>query len=219
MKLFRKLAVNVQSQMEAVAHQFENKEALSSSYIREYERIVATAKVKLARVDAEAARLEKEIERLASQAALWKKRARRVHTEDKDQALECVRRMQQARNARSDIEHELEEIRELKHQMAGDVDQAGRKLDDLKRRHRILAGRQSCAEALDGLPAEQARLPQDLDALYSRWETDVVARELHTRSLAPAADRLAAAFDRQEDEAALQMTLAEIVNDPNDRKE
>ena len=59
MKLFKKLAINVHSQVETLANQFENKEALSTSYIREYERIVAQAKVKLARVEAEVDRLAK----------------------------------------------------------------------------------------------------------------------------------------------------------------
>ena len=38
MKLFRKLAVSIHARAEAMASQLENKEAISTSYIREYER-------------------------------------------------------------------------------------------------------------------------------------------------------------------------------------
>ena len=110
MKLFKKLAVNFHSQVEAVANQFENKEALSSSYIREYERVVATAKVKLSRIEAEVVRLEKETDRLAAQTTLWKDRARRVHAADERQALECVRRMKRAQANHSAVLQELAEI-------------------------------------------------------------------------------------------------------------
>ncbi len=219
MKLFKKLAVNFHSQVEAVANQFENKEALSSSYIREYERVVATAKVKLSRIEAEVVRLEKETDRLAAQTTLWKDRARRVHAADERQALECVRRMKRAQANHSAVLQELAEIRDLKRRMTHDVDQAEQKLTDLKRRHRALAGRQSCAEAMDGLPCAEKCLPEDLDALYTRWETEVTAHELHTRTLTPETDRLAAAFDREEEEEDLRLTLTEIITDPDETKE
>ncbi len=219
MKLFKKMAVNFHSQVEAVANQFENKEALSSSYIREYERIVASAKVRLARVEAEAIRLEKESDRLTAQATLWAERARRVHAADENQALECVRRVKRVREQHSAVVQELEEIRALKRRMTHDVDRAGQKLADLKHRHQVLAGRQSCAEAMDGLPSSEKSRPEDLDALYTRWETEVTARELHTHSLAPETDRLAAAFDREEEEADLRLTLEEIITTPEENKE
>lgn len=219
MKLFKKLAVNMHSQVEAVANQFENKEALSASYIREYERIVAKAKVKLAQVTDEVVRLEKESRRLAGQAARWRDRARQVHAEDEDQALECVRRMQRMEADRSDRQAELDETRELQRQMARDLDAAHRKLGNLRRRHRLLAGRQTCADARDVLAPGDGSLPEDLDALYTRWETDVTAREIHVGTARPESDPLAAAFDRREAEADLRRTLAKIVSPSNAVKE
>jgi phage shock protein A len=219
MKLFRKLAVNVHSQVETLANQFENKEALSTSYIREYERIVAQAKVKLAQVEAEADRLEKQSAHLEAQAALWAERARRVHTTDQEKALACVRRMKKAQADQSLVVRELDETRNLKRRMAQDVEQTLHKLGDLKRRHRLLTGRQTCAEALNVVQPYEAGLPDEVDDLYTRWETDVTARELHNQTAAPATDSLAEAFDRHEEEDDLRLTLEALITSHNETKE
>ena len=219
MKLFKKLAINVHSQVETLANQFENKEALSTSYIREYERIVAQAKVKLARVEAEVDRLAKETAHLEAQAAQWADRARRVHTTDQEKALACVRRMKKAQSDQALVIRELAETRDLKRRMAHDVAQTLRKLDDLKRRHRLLAGRQTCAEALNALQPTEARLPDEVDDLYTRWETDVTARELHNQTVAPETDSLAEDFDRHEEEDDLRLTLEALITPLNETKE
>jgi phage shock protein A len=219
MKLFRKLAVNVHSQVETLANQFENKEALSTSYIREYERIVARAKVKLAQVGAAADRLEKQSAHLEAQAALWAERARRVYTTDQEKALACVRRMKKAQADQALVVRELDETRNLKRRMAQDVEQTVHKLGDLKRRHRLLTGRQTCAEALNVVQPDEAGLPDEIDELYTRWETDVTARELHNQTVAPPTDLLAEDFDRHEEEDDLRLTLEALITSHNETKE
>ncbi len=128
MRLFKKLAVQVCARADAMADQFENKEALSLSYIREYERVVAKAKVKLAQVEGEVHRLERETVRIEEQAALWVERARRVHATDESKALACVKRMQQDQALLTQTMRDLEETRSLKQKMAHDVDQLLAKL-------------------------------------------------------------------------------------------
>lgn len=66
----KKLAININSRMDVVAERFENREALSSAYIREYERIVAKAKVRLAQVDNEVARLKNNSRELGEKIQL-----------------------------------------------------------------------------------------------------------------------------------------------------
>jgi len=211
MKLFKKLAVQVHARAEAMANQFENKEALSLSYIREYERVVAKAKVKLARVETEVRRLEKEAARLEAQTALWVERARRVHATDESKALACVKRMQQHQASLDQILRELEETKRLKQKMAQDVDQVLAKLADLKRKHRLLAGRQSCAEAAAVLQDGEVFMADGADDLFARWEADVTAQELHAQSTDFETDPLSEAFDVAEQQAQLRNTLAEIL--------
>lgn len=219
MKLFKKLAINVHSRVEAVADRIENKEALSTAYIREYERIVAKAKVRSAQADGEVARLEKAAVRLQEEADLWAARARRVHSADESKALACVARMTEAQAGHRQVLSDLEEARGLKHKVARDVDSILEKLAALKRRHQNLAGRQACAEAFNAVQRTDGSIQDDIDDLLTRWETDVVAQELHVQPPVMAGDALEEEFATLEQEQALRLALEQILEQPEQQKE
>ncbi len=219
MKLLKKLAVTVHSQVEAMADRFENKESISTAYIREYERAVAKTKVRLAQAEGEVARLEREAARLREQANLWAKRARRVHTEDEAKALDCVARMKETESDLRRIRAELAEAGRLRRKMARDVDQILEKLEALKRRHQDLAARQACAEAAGALQDAEGGTQQDVDELFARWETEVVARELGTQAAPVGGDSLAEEFEASERQSDLRSALAELLANPGSREE
>ncbi len=219
MKLFKKLAINVHSRVEAVADHLENKEALSTAYIREYERIAAKAKVRTAQIESEVTRLEKEMVHLKDQSDLWAERARQVYAGDETKALECVARMKQVQAAYRLAQSDLADAQNLKQKMAKDVEHIMKKLDELKRRHRNLAGRQVCADAVQVLQSVSGGIQDNIDNLLSRWETDVVTQELHSRASHFESDNLAKEFDTIEQQQDLRLTLDEIIAGPNKKEE
>ena len=215
MKLFKKVAINIHSHVEALVNRIENKEALSTAYIREYERVVAKAKVRSTQVDQEVAWLEKEAGRLGEQSELWAERARRVHISDESKALACVARMTQIQADYRRVQSNLEETRNLKKKMAKDIDQILNKLETLKRKQQNLAGRQTCAEAVSTLQDTDCGIQHDIDRLFARWETDVVAQELHTLAPVGASDSLAEEFETDEEKQALRLALEQIIAAPS----
>ncbi len=219
MKLLKKIAVNINSQIDAVAGRFENREALSNAYIREYERIVAKAKVRLAHVDSEVARLEENVRELSQKIQLWTERARRIHGSDEAKALECVARLTACRQRREQAQKNLEQAGHLRDRMARDVDHILQKLEAHKRRHQQLTGRQVCAEAVHAMQYAETGLKGDIDDLFTRWETDVVASELHAQLPASGEDPLDHEFDAAEQEQALRLVLEEIIATPEPNKE
>lgn len=219
MKLLKKLAVNINSQIDAVAERFENREALSNAYIREYERIVAKAKVRLIQVDHEVARLENNAREFGEKIQLWTDRARRIHESDQAKALVCVARMTKCEQRRKQVLKNLEDATTLRNKMAQDVDHILKKLEAHKRRHQNLTGRQVCAEAVHAMQYAETGLETDIGDLFTRWETDVVAGELHAQLPADGDDPLDHEFDTAEQEQALRMALEEIITTPEPNKE
>ncbi|MFZ1983634.1 MAG: hypothetical protein WAU91_04425 [Desulfatitalea sp.] len=219
MKLFKRLAINVHSRVEAMANQFENKEALSFTYIREYEGVVAKAKVRLSQVQADVSRLENEATRLRDQAALWVERAKQVHATDQAKALACVARMKKTQALHGQIVRDLHESQNLKQKMAQEVEQILAKLEALRRKQRDLSGRQACAEAVNGLHHAESGMQQEVDDLFTRWETDVIAQELHAQAPQSEIDTLEEEFGTAEHEQALRLTLQEIIAVPSPGEE
>ncbi|MBD3419612.1 MAG: hypothetical protein GF398_05780 [Chitinivibrionales bacterium] len=211
MKLLKRIAVNIQAKMEDLTSQIENKEALTLSYIREYERVVAKAKIRLSHVKGDALRLEKDQARLQQDEINWKGRARKVYADDEAKALECMRRAKRAQTEHQKITVEIKEVRELEIKMERDVERIQKKLETVKHRQRALAGRQSCAEALHSAASLNADAHEGLDDLLTRWETDVVASELQSDSVCVNRDSLTDEFDKQEEEADLKCALDELM--------
>lgn len=150
---------------------------------------------------------------------IWADRARRVHKTDKQKALECVARMTQIQNNRNKIQDDLKDTKSLRTKMTLDVGHILKKLEVLKRKHQSLSGRQACAEAVHTLHHTDNSLEHDIDDLFARWETDVVAEELHTQSPAATSDQLAEEFEGVEQEQALQQVLDQIISAPKSEKE
>lgn len=219
MKLFKKLAINVNSRIDAVADRFENREAVSSAYIREYERVVAKAQVRLAQVDNEVARLERNARDLNEKIQLWADRARRIRQSDEAKALECVARMTKCEESLKQVRQNLEDARILRNKMAQDVDHILKNLEARRRRHQNLSGRQVCAEAVHAMQNADTSLETDMDDLFARWETDVVASELHAHLPASTEDLLDDEFHADEREQALRMKLEKITASPEPDKE
>ncbi len=219
MKLLKKLAITVHSHVESLSDRIENKEALSVAYIREYERVVAKAKVRSAQVDREVVRLEKEAVRLREQEALWAERARRVHATDENKALSCIARMTQVQAAYRQVQDDLEEAGSLKHKMARDVEHILKRLEALKRRHRNLSGRQACAEAACAIQNADGGIQNDIDNLLARWETDVAAQELCGKTAPESCDLLLEEFETTEKKEALRRTLNQIIATPSQKGE
>lgn len=207
------------SRVETLADQFENKEALAEAYIREYERVAARAKVKLNQVAAQANGLEAKAAELRRQSSQWAERARRVHGGDRRKAMECVARMKEIDEARDGVLNDLEETRGLQAKMSGDVGQILRKLETLKRKQQNLSGRQACAQAVQALHHADGAIQGDVDELLARWETDVVARELHGAASLEPVDPLAREFETEERERELERTLEELVAAPRAMEE
>ena len=213
MKLFKKLAINVTSQLESFADQIENKEAISGAYIKEYERVVAQAKVKLIGVSEEANARKALSEKRQKEIELWSERARQIYPTDEQKALECVARMKKSQTLYNQALQDQKEIETLKEKMSADYDCALRKLEQLKTKHKSLAGRQACAEATRAVHEGGNSLEDDMGELFSRWETDVIAKELHSTSFTDTApsDSLADEFEKQEHENELRNSLEQLI--------
>lgn len=219
MKLFKKLAVTVNSQVEAVADRFENREALSSAYIGEYEKVVAKSQVKLTQIDNEVNRLLRDVNKYKEAAEVWAERARRVHSTDNEKALECISRMTVVQKKQKAAEVDLKETQGLKDKMAQDLDYVHEKLNTLKRRHRNLSGRQVCANAVHTIQQVDGTIQQDIDNLFNRWETEVVTTELRSNTQQEGYDPLAEEFNNLENKEALQQTLNDLLATSTKTKE
>lgn len=209
MNPFKRLYVSVKAQINEVADDFENHEAVADAAIHELDKLAARTRVQLGRVDREIKSMEERQTRLRQDAATWGQRAVRVAA-DEARALECVRRLETVEREAETLERALQETLALRGKLRTEHERQTAKLDEAKRRRTLLSSRQYQAEYANPPGLLGGNTADGIDAVLDRWEVQLSGAESGKDFCG--ADSLAAEFERTERAEALRQRLADLVN-------
>lgn len=179
--------------------QVENQEAVVLASIRELEQGAARVRVHRKRCERRMEQLDQRISALDAEVETWRERVVRSK-DDRARALECVRRLRGAEQARAGQLAELDQQRALRDRIAHDEDVVDTKLAEHRARCASLSSREVRAAAQADV------FGADIDAVFDRWEARLEGVEASDAETV-ANDSFAREFSREEDEAA---TLAEL---------
>lgn len=205
MRAFKRLVCTVSTSVESLLDQVENQRAVALATVRDVEAGAARVRVYRRSCERRLGELEQRATQLAEQSATWRERARRFQ-EEREKALECVRRMRGADAALAALRSEVDQQRALLESILVDERELERKLGELRRRVAQLSTREARAQAhtaAEGLA--------DADGIFDRWE----AKLSHHESVLEVGKEPRDAFAREladEDEAAaLQAALEDVL--------
>ncbi len=209
MNPFKRLYVSVKAQINEVADDFENHEAVADAAIHELEKLAARTRIQLGRVDREIKAMEERQASLRQDAAAWSQRAVRSAA-DEARALECVRRLEAVERDAETLERALQETFALRGKLRTEHERQVAKLDETKRRRTLLSSRQYQAEYANLPGLLGGNTADGLDAVLDRWEVRLSGAE--SGEDFSGADGLAAEFERTERAEALRQRLADLVD-------
>ena len=213
MRIFKRLQATMQSNVNAFLDQIENHEALITEAMHEVKAASAQANARLARLQQDEDKLEARLTELRKDITQWKERAVQAGTANESRALECVRRMTRAAAEEASTEAQLTKARELRARLVEDLRGIQAKLDDLERKKHALATRQFRAEAMKAIHSDGASALDEVTGIFDRWETRVAEAEGYMAGPAMLTDEFERAYQKQEDQAALQVTLQALLTE------
>jgi phage shock protein A len=213
MRIFKRLHATLQSNVNAFLDQIENHEALITEAMHAVKAASAQASARLARLQQDEDKLEARLTELRKDIAQWKERAVQAGTANEARALECVRRMTRAAAEEASTEAQLTKARELRARLVEDLRGIQAKLDDLERKKHALATRQFRAEAMKAIHSDGASALDEVTGIFDRWETRVAEAEGYMAGPAMLTDDFERAYQKQEDQAALQVTLQALLTE------
>jgi phage shock protein A len=206
MSLFKRLSATLSAQVDQLVGEIENHDAVVEAGIRDARRAYATAKVRLERLKHDGERLRERCAGLRTDADTWRRRA--AGSDDEARGLECLRRAKRAAAEADELARTLAQHDATCRRLDADVAGLRRQVETLEHRRRLMRSRAASADAaarladLDGAPA------LDLDDTFERWEIRIAEREVSAVRIDAADDGFAAAFDADEERAALAAELA-----------
>ncbi len=210
MNNLKKIFISIKSQVDQVANDFENHEALAEAAIQDLHTLGSKTRLHLHRVSKMSAHYQKQLEQLQKQARLWSERALKARKEDEQKALQCVKRLRQTQQQITLLEQQYQESCKQEAKIRDDLNQISEQLQVLKNKKEILAARQNRASIQESLNSKDCNPILEVNHIFERWEGSVVSSEFEAPDLDCEPDPLTQEFEQEEDELALKMMLDEL---------
>ncbi len=215
----RRLASGLWSRVDWMVSQIENHDALVSSALHQVRGATARARVQLVRVRRDTEQLAARAAKAEADVSAWRERARSEAEHDEERALECLRRARLCQHQAEALRRRHADHERAEQRLAADVARALERVQELREQRNLLRTRQSRAEALDAIAAQNCTLRVDLEETLERWDARVTTLEIEGEIDADAAsDGFEAAFVSAEERDDLRRELRQLVSTTDARE-
>lgn len=209
MNNFKKIFVSIKSQIDSIADDFENHEALATAAINDLQQLAVTTRKHEFRVLNLIAQYQRQIAELEQQQTLWTERALKVRDQDQQKALQCMKRLRDVNQQLEQLNRQLEASQLQADSIQNDLRSIEEQILDLKSKKEELAARQHRSHLQQSMKGANTSAI-DVQSVFDRWEGSVVGDEYQSEH---EIDTLANSFERQDDQMELLMMLEELEAD------
>jgi phage shock protein A len=210
MNSFKRIFVGIKTQIDHVADEFENHEALAGVAIEELQEIASKTRLHLHRVSKMSEKYQQQLTEQQEQASLWSERAIKISKDDEQKALQCVKRLRQVQRQIKSLEKQCEESTAQEEKIRADMELIQEQLHSMRNKKEILAARQNRANLQESLGDNHSGSLKDVQSVFQRWEGSVVSSEFSVPEQSDDADSFAKPFEQEEDELDLKAMLDEL---------
>jgi len=219
MNNIKRIFVSIKSQIDHVADEFENHEALAGAAIEDLQVLASKTRLHLHRVRKMSEHYQTQLQAEQEQARLWSDRAIKAKKEDENKALQCVKRLRQTQKLITMFEQQSHDSTVQEEKISQDLNAIQEQLQVLKNKKEILAARQNRTGVKEALTDNQGNSLQNVQNVFDRWEGSVVSAEFESTEVIDS-DNFASSFEQEEDVLELKMMLDELTmqNQPTTKK-
>lgn len=208
MNNIKKIFISIKSQIDSIADDFENHEALAEAALSDLQQLATTTRQHGFRINKMVMLYKNQLSELEKEAVLWSERALKIRDQDEQKALQCVKRLRTVKKQIDLISKQLQEAETQEANIKTDQNAIQEQLLQLKTKKEMLAARQNRSQmqkTLQGFNASSI----DVQGVFDRWEGTVVGDEYMPSQ---EEDALLSSFEQEEDELELKLMLDELNN-------
>lgn len=180
MSIVKRISATIHASVDRTVASIENHDAIIQATLSDSRRAVATARVRLTRVQAETQRQEKHIGELENRIENWTTRAKSLGQTDRDKALRCL---EQRKQDQEDLEKAMETLmlqRDMQQRVQTKVESLEKRVTQLQRQHTEMRSRDTVARASTQVDALEHCPSINIDDTFDRWEVSIRERELQS---------------------------------------
>lgn len=209
MSALRKYFHTLSSSLDGFVGRFENHEALVAAAIAEMQKANAKMYVQINFVRTDAKKLEQRLLELRDSEQKWQDRALRTAEQDRNKALECLRRKKLVEIEKRQTEGQIMEQSVVIEKLEAEAKKIELRLQDLKRKKNTLTAKQFQAQAFGHYLEGQESFRTDVEDVLERWERNVATA--HVYESRTDEDSFEAVFLSEEQRIELDQELNELL--------
>ncbi|MEO0368578.1 MAG: PspA/IM30 family protein [Pseudomonadota bacterium] len=175
MKLFKRVSATLVASIDSAVKQIENHDAIVAANIKQARQSVAATQARLNRLNTQVAHYQKELDRAHEQQELWKDRATKASSSDRQKALQCMERVAKFEQEQERLCSMISQHQQLIREVDSNLRKLRSSLEDMERKHTLLRARQNVAEINQSV-RESENNPTLADT-FERWETTILENE------------------------------------------
>ncbi len=164
--------------MDQAITKVENHDAIIAAAIKSTQTSAAKARVRLARVQKDGKAMRQKGKELEIADAEWSRRAKSMATQDKNKAIECMRRRKLARKQLEHIQSSLQQHDELEVQVKDTLQKIQARLGEMNQQRNMMRSRESVAEAMRIINNINGATTSDIEQTFDRWEVLISESEI-----------------------------------------
>lgn len=210
MNVFKRVKIQIRSNIEELLNSIENHEAVTEAAIQEYQQHYAKAKVKYERMLATERTTQSQLEKTEKDVDQWKARATRLGNENRERAIECLKRMKAAEQHAENLRNELGNLQSSVLEVKSSLEEMRSRIEEVKRKRDQLIVRDSSSRTLSTVKQSVAKEPSCTD-VFQRWEEKVVMREVSDDLEFEKTDHFERELAKAEQNEALSLELDELL--------
>ena len=211
MKILKKTYIPLAGYVEDLVRQIENYEALSKAGISDLSEKINKTKVHLSNLKKERAKTENRLAELIVEVGIWEERAKEAYNQDKEKALECLKRKNNLEKSISSISEQLCIYLDSEVAIESDLQKLSNKLTEAKNKRSIFLAKESSASAKQ--TASSLSDEEGLESVFDCWEMQITKKDVcHELTPISSADSLELEFINKEERQKLELELESLMS-------
>jgi len=214
MSIIKRLSATVVSSIDSLVGEIEDHNAVVEVAIKDLQKQIAEAKVRLNRVNQEQLKIKQQISDTQLKASAWKQRAIESAKDDEAKALECLNRSKTHKDQVKGLDASHEEYKVTSRKLSEITGKLEKALIEAKRKQTIMRARQSSSRAVT-MNSGNFDAQKDLTDTFERWEVNLVNAEMNEDNTLDdvSIDSFEEQFITQEKRDTLKMELDVLIKE------
>lgn len=210
MRPVSRIMTTITAQFDQLVSQIENHEAVAEASLRNLREDIRNARFQYKMIQRDLEKIQIKQSQNEKEIDNWKDRARRYHSEDREKALHCVKRLKQFEAETTHLNQRETDLSESALHLQKQLSRVESQYQSLRNKMQSLACRDHAAQIKNRIYFSGGN-EDGVNDIFERWERKITHKEVSGEMTCESVDPIGQEIQQKEEDQDIEMALEELV--------